>query len=174
MVWFWDRVCAIWEFICETPVHKGQRRVTMATNFGTKIVINAYKCISARANENAITYNRKFSWSDNPKKTFLIARSKRRCHGNHFFGQNRQKYHENGHNLSCMRHIHAEFGFDIWFLPSGNSPVTLLYTKTKGRYHGKQFWTIIAINAFLRETMRAWLLIIESFRGRPFWRKLFW
>jgi len=103
----------------------------MATNFGTKIVINAYKCISARANENAITYNRKFSWSDNPKKTFLIARSKRRCHGNHFFGQNRQKYHENGHNLSCMRHIHAEFGFDIWFLPSGNSPVTLLYTKNK-------------------------------------------
>ena len=76
-------------------------------------------------------YNRRFSWSDNPKKTFLIARSKRRCHGNHFFDQNRQKCHENGHNLSCMRHIHAEFGFEIWFLLSGNSPVTLLYTKDK-------------------------------------------
>jgi len=29
----------------------------MATNFGTKIVINAYKCICTRDNENAITYN---------------------------------------------------------------------------------------------------------------------
>jgi len=44
--------------------------VTMATNFGTKIAINAYKCISTRYNDNAITYNRAFSWSANPKKTF--------------------------------------------------------------------------------------------------------
>ena len=29
----------------------------MTTNFGTKIAINAYKCISTRANDNAITYN---------------------------------------------------------------------------------------------------------------------
>jgi len=28
----------------------------MATNFGTKIAINAYKCIFTRDNENAITY----------------------------------------------------------------------------------------------------------------------
>jgi len=35
-------ICAIGEFICDTPVHKGQRGVTMATNFGTKIAINAY------------------------------------------------------------------------------------------------------------------------------------
>jgi len=41
-VWFWRRVCAIREFICETPVHKGQIGVTMATNFGTKIAINAF------------------------------------------------------------------------------------------------------------------------------------
>ena len=46
----------------------------MATNFGTKIAINAYKCISTRDNENVITYNRGFSWSTNPKKTSLIAR----------------------------------------------------------------------------------------------------
>jgi len=45
----------------------------MATNFGTKIAINAYKCISMRDSENVITYNRGFSWSTNPKKTFLIA-----------------------------------------------------------------------------------------------------
>jgi len=29
----------------------------MATNFGTKIAINAYKCISMRDSENVITYN---------------------------------------------------------------------------------------------------------------------
>jgi len=47
----------------------------MATNLGTKIAINAYKCISMRDSENVITYNRGFSWSTNPKKkTFLSAR----------------------------------------------------------------------------------------------------
>ena len=65
--------CAIGEFI-DTPVHKGQRGVTMATNFGTKMAINAYKWISTRDNQNVITYNRGFSWSTNLKKTFLIAR----------------------------------------------------------------------------------------------------
>jgi len=46
------------EFNCDTPVHKGQRGVTNATNFGTQIAINAYKCISMRDSENVITYNR--------------------------------------------------------------------------------------------------------------------
>jgi len=45
----------------------------MATNFGTKIAINAYKCISMRDNQNVITDNRGFLWSTNPKKTFLFA-----------------------------------------------------------------------------------------------------
>jgi len=62
------------EFIYDTPVHKGQRGVTMATNFGTKIALNAYKCVSTRDNENVITYHRGFLSSANPKKTFLIAR----------------------------------------------------------------------------------------------------
>jgi len=34
----WDRVCATGEFICDIPVHKGQSGVTMATNFGTKLL----------------------------------------------------------------------------------------------------------------------------------------
>ena len=38
------------------------------------IAISARKCISMRDNENVITYNRGFSWSSNPKKTFVIAR----------------------------------------------------------------------------------------------------
>jgi len=33
--------------------------------------------------------------------------------------------HKNGYNFTCMRHINAEFGFEIRF---------------KGRYHGNQFW----------------------------------
>ena len=38
----------------------------MATYFGTKIAINAYKCICMKDSENVITYNRGFSWSTNP------------------------------------------------------------------------------------------------------------
>ena len=53
---FKDRVCVISEFICDTRVHKGQRGITIATNFGTKVAISAYECISTRDNENAITY----------------------------------------------------------------------------------------------------------------------
>ena len=55
-------------------IHKRQRGVTMATNFGTKIAINTHKCISTRDNENVIAYNMGISWSTNPKKIFLIAR----------------------------------------------------------------------------------------------------
>jgi len=47
----------------------------MATNFGTKVTINAYKCISTRDNQNVITYNSWFPWLTNPKKTFLIAKT---------------------------------------------------------------------------------------------------
>ena len=45
------------------------------------IVGQKFKCISTRDNENAITYNMGLSCSTNPKKTFLIARSKERCPG---------------------------------------------------------------------------------------------
>jgi len=48
---FLDRVCAIREFICDIPVYKGQKRVTMAINFVTK---NCYKCVSTRDNDNVI------------------------------------------------------------------------------------------------------------------------
>jgi len=35
-----------------------------------------------------------------------------------------QKDHKNGHNFSFKPHIDAEFGFEIGFVPSGNSSVT--------------------------------------------------
>jgi len=63
------------EVTCDTPAHKGQSGITMATNFRTKVAINAYKCISKRDSENMhVTNSRGFSWSTSPKKTFLIAR----------------------------------------------------------------------------------------------------
>jgi len=48
------------------------------------------------------------------------------------FWPNRQKYNKNGHNFSCMQHMHAEFGFEIGFVLSGNSSVTFSYTRDKG------------------------------------------
>ena len=67
----------------------------MATNSGTKIAINAYKCISTKDIDNVITYNRGFSWSTSSKKTFLIVKSKGRCHGNQILakiGKKSQKW----------------------------------------------------------------------------------
>ena len=40
-----------------TPRTEGTKGVTMTTNFGTKIAINAYKCSSTRDNENVNNYN---------------------------------------------------------------------------------------------------------------------
>jgi len=37
-----------------------------------------------------------------------------------------------------MQHIHAEFGFKIGYVLSGNSSMTLSYTRDEG-YRGKQF-----------------------------------
>jgi len=84
----------------------------MATNFGTKVVIKAYRCISTRDSENVITSNRGFSWSTNPKKTFLIARFPWQPS----FGQNRQKYHKKAITSIVTYDIHAEFGFGIGFV----------------------------------------------------------
>ena len=67
---FWDRVCAIGEFISDNPVYKSQRGVIMSTNFGTKIPINAFLW-EIRRMWLLITG---FSSLANPKKTFLIAR----------------------------------------------------------------------------------------------------
>jgi len=99
--------------------------------FWDKIAITAHKCISTRDNENAITYNRRFLWSTNPKKTFLVARVYGTLPWQPNFGQNRPKNHKNGHNFSFKPHIHAEFCFEVGFVTSGNSSVTLPYTRDK-------------------------------------------
>jgi len=64
-----------------------------------------------------------------------------RYHGNQILaiiGQNITKM-AIGPNLSCMQHIHAEFGFEIRFVVFGNSSVTPRTQGTKGHYHDNQF-----------------------------------
>jgi len=36
-----------------------------------------------------------------------------------FLPKKGKKYHKNGHNFSCMQHIHAEFGFAIGLYHQG-------------------------------------------------------
>jgi len=65
------------------------------------------------------------------RRHFCLQGSKGRCHGNQILAKRGQKI-RNGHNFSCMQRVHAEFGFDIGFVLSGNSSVTLPYTSDKG------------------------------------------
>jgi len=99
------------------------------------------------------------------KRHFWLQRFKGRFHNNQVLakiGKNITK----GHNFNCIWHTYAEFGFEIGFVLSVNSSVTLSYTMDKG--------TIIAINTFLRETAEMWLIITGSLRGRSMWRRRFW
>jgi len=82
------------------------------------------------------------------------------------FCQYKQQSYKNGHNFSCVRQNHAEFGFEIEFVLFGNSPVTLPYTRDKEALPWLEI-TNIAVLAFLREITRMWLFITGIFRGRP-------
>ena len=66
-----------------------------------------------------------------------------------FWPKKGPKNHKNDHNFSCKRHIHAEFGFEIGFVPSGNSSLALLYTRDKGALPWQPILGLeIAINAY--------------------------
>jgi len=65
--------------------------------------------------------------------------SKGRCHGNQILAKIGKNL-KNSYNLSCVRHIHPQFGFKIGFQLLANWYVTLPYKGQKGRYHGNQFW----------------------------------
>jgi len=76
-----------------------------------------------------------------------------------------------------MQHIHTGFGFEIGFVPSGKSSVTLAYTRDKVALPWQPILglklLLMHINAFLREIARTWLLITGGFRGRPIQRRHF-
>jgi len=99
------------------------------------------------------------------RRHFWLQGSKGRFHGNQVLAKICKNITK-GHNFNCIWHIHAKLVFDIAFVLSVNSSVTLSYTRDKG--------TIIAINVFLRETTEMWLLTTGNLRGRPMWRRHFW
>ena len=101
-----------------------------------------------RVNENVITYNRGFRGRPIQRRHFRLQGCKGRCHGNQIFAKIIKKS-QKGHNFSRMQHIHAEFGFEIGYVPSGNSSVTLPYTGQRGITTATNFGTKIAINAFI-------------------------
>jgi len=74
------------------------------------------------------------------------------------FGENRLKYHKNGHNFSCMQYIDAEFGFEVGFVLSENSSATLPYTRNKEALPWQPILGLkllkMHINTFLREITR--------------------
>ena len=110
---------------------KGRYHGMMATNFGTKIAINAYKCTCMRDNEMRLLITWGFRGRPIQRRNFWLQGFKGHYHGNQILATI-GKNHKNRHNISCMRHIHAEFGFEIGFVPSGNSSVILPYTRDKG------------------------------------------
>ena len=77
-----------------------------------------------------------------------------------------------------MQHIHAEFGFfEIWFVLSWNSSMTLPYTRNKGALPWQPIFVLklllMHINEFLQEIARMWLLITGfSWSVNP--RRHFW
>jgi len=127
------------EFIGDTRVHKEQSGVTMATNFGTRITINANKCISTRYNENAITYKRGFCGLPS-RRHFWLQGSKERCHGIQFLtkiGKNVTKMAITSVvcNISAqslvLRQGLCYRGIRLWHSRTQG---------TKGLYYGNQFW----------------------------------
>ena len=55
-----------------------------------------------------------------------------------------KKYLKNGHNFSCMRHIHAEFASETWSVHCvpENSSVTLPYTRDEAALPRQPIWGI--------------------------------
>jgi len=52
-----------------------------------------------------------------------------------------------------MHHVNAEFGFEIGYVPSGNSSVTLPYTRDTGRLPWQPILGLkLLSNAFLPKT----------------------
>jgi len=90
-----------------------------------------------------------FVLSKNSSVTLPYTRDKGTLPWQPNFGENKPKNHNNGYNFSCIQHIYAEFGFEIRFVLSRNSSVTLPYTRDNGALPWQpNFGTNIAINAY--------------------------
>jgi len=149
---FWDRVCAIGEFICGTPVHKGQKRVTVATNFGAKIAINAFPRDIARM---SLLITGGFRGRPIQRRHFWLQRSMGRCRGNHVLAKICKKYHKMAiTSVSLYMRYPSRVWFWDWVCAIGEFICdTLAHKRQREVTMATNFWTKITINAFLQETM---------------------
>jgi len=106
----WDRVSAIRKFIYDTPGHKGQKGVTMVTNFGTKIAISA---LQRKITRMWLLITGFFLCWSIQRGHFSLQRFKVCCHDNQILDKIGNKSHKNGHNLSCE--ISVQICFEIGF-----------------------------------------------------------
>jgi len=83
------------------------------------------------------------------------------------FGQNRQKYHKNGHNFSCIQDIHAVWFWDRICSIAEFATWHFRTLGTKGVTMATNFGTKIGINAFVPEITRMWLFITGGFCVQP-------
>jgi len=80
------------------------------------------------------------------------------------------KNHKNSYTFSCMQRIRAEYDFETGFMPSGNSSVTLPYTRDEGALPwATNFGTKIAINAHKRISVT---LPYTTDNGRLLWKPI--
>ena len=136
-VWFWDRVCAIGEFMCDTPVHKWQRGVTMATNCRTEIPINAFVWKITRM-WLLITWG--FRGRPIQRRHFWFQGSKWRCHGNQILAKIGQRI-----TKKAITSVVSDISMQSLVLTPGlcSRGIHLWHSHTqgtKGCYHGNQFW----------------------------------
>jgi len=104
------------------------------------------------------------------RRYFWLQGSKGRCHGNQILVKTSKKSHKNGIN-SLVCDIPMQFGFEIGF----NSEFiydTPVHKGQRAVTMATNCGTKIAINAFLREITRTWLLITGGFRGQPIQKKI--
>jgi len=146
----------------------------MATNFGTNIAINAYKCICARDSENVITYSRVFCGRAIQRRHFWLQGSNGCCHGNQFLAKI-SKYVTKSPQLQ----LYAPYPCRVWFCHRVCAVKELIrdtpvHKGQRGVTMATNFGTKIAINAFLRDTTGMWLCITWVFRGRPIQIRHLW
>ena len=72
-----------------------------------------------------------------------------------------------------MQHIHTGFGFVTGYTITEVICDTAVLKGQSGVTMATNFRTKVAINAFLREIARTWLLITGGFRGRSIQKKTF-
>jgi len=158
--------------LVDITVHKGQKRVNMATNFGTKIAINAFLRDITRM--WLLITDSLHARPMHAKTTLVIVRSKGRCHGYQILAKMRKNITKWPQLQLCMTYPRRVWFWDRVCAIGEFICDTVVHKGQRELTMATNLWTKIAINAFLRETTGMWLLITGSLRGRPICRRHFW